>query len=102
MTNDDHHAIMNGLRIAQSLPDEYMKALIKATSRIPPLYRVEYRPVDGRFVKEKSSDLFVWAVVNSDTGEVNVAFIEPWEDKLRKVADGYEWRKFRLVPEGAE
>ena len=101
MNDDDHHAMMNGPRIAQSLPEEYMKALIKATSNTP-LFRVEYRPVDGRFVKEKSSDLFVWAVVNSDTGEVNVAFIEPWEDKLRKVADGYEWRKFRLVPEGVE
>jgi hypothetical protein len=30
--DDDHHAMMNGPRIAQSLPKEYLEALLKAAS----------------------------------------------------------------------
>ena len=102
MNDDDHHAMMNGPRIAQSLPEEYMNALIKAASNTPPLYRTEYQSVDGRLVEVKTTNLFVWAAIDTETGQVYVDDIKEFDDELKKLSSGYEWRKFRLVPEGVE
>jgi len=102
MNDNDHHAMMNGPRIAQSLPDEYMKALIKAASNTPPLYRTEYQSADGKLVEVKTTSLFVWAAIDTKTGKVYVDDIKEFDDELDALSSGYEWRKFRLVPEGAE
>ena len=97
--NDDDHAMMNGPRIAQSLPEEYMKALIKATSNTPPLFRADWKFENGMRSRVKSKDLFVWAVVHTESGEVDMTDLTKWEDGQYSLGEGYEWRKFRLVPE---
>jgi hypothetical protein len=50
----------------------------------------------------ESTDLFVWAVVDSETGEVDMTDLTKWEEGQYSLNPGYEWRKFRLVPEGVE
>lgn len=97
--NDDDHAMMNGPRIAQSLPEEYMKALIKATSNTPPLFRVEYRSEGLKFTRTETMDLFIWMIVNPTTGEVDCCNGRLYEEDRFSLGEGYEWRKFRLVPE---
>jgi hypothetical protein len=34
----------------------------------PPLYRTDYRSADGKLVKVKTTNLFVWAAVDTETG----------------------------------
>ncbi len=50
-------------------------------------------------VETKTPDLFVWAIVNTETGEVDVTTVQPFDDELYKPSPPYEWRRFRLVPE---
>jgi hypothetical protein len=65
----------------------------------PPLFRTDYQSVDGRLVEVKTTSLFVWAAVDTETGKVYVDDIKEFDDELDKLSSGYEWRKFRLVPE---
>jgi hypothetical protein len=65
----------------------------------PPLFRTQYPVVDGKIVETKTPDLFVWAAVNTKTGNVDMLNIEPFDDELVELVPGAEWRRFRLVPE---
>ena len=43
-------------------------------------------------------DLFVWACVNTKTGEVDMTEIQPFDDDLNEnLVEGWEWRRFRLI-----
>lgn len=46
-----------------------------------------------------AGDLFVWAAVNNQTGEVEMDSIHPYDDELSNedLAESWEWRRFRLV-----
>ena len=68
----------------------------------PELYRIDYQSVDGKLVEVKTTSLFVWAVVDTETGQVYIDDIKEFDDELKRLSSGYEWRKFRLVPEGGE
>jgi len=68
----------------------------------PPLFRVDYSSVDGMRSRVESTDLFVWAVVHTETGEVDMTDLTKWEEGQYSLNPGYEWRKFRLVLEGVE
>ena len=46
----------------------------------------------------QTPDLFVWACVNTKTGEVEMMEIQPYDDELdENLVEGWEWRCFRLV-----
>ena len=68
----------------------------------PPLFRVDWKIENGMRSGVDSTDLFVWAVVHAETGEVDMTVILGFEDNRYSLNDCYEWRKFRLVPEGVE
>ena len=65
----------------------------------PPLFRTDYQSVDGKLAEVKTTNLFVWAAVDTETGRVHVDDIKEFDDELGKLCSGCEWRKFRLVPE---
>jgi len=45
----------------------------------------------------RAPDLFVWACVNTNTGQVEMD-AQPYDDELSNdLVDGWEWRRFRLV-----
>lgn len=50
----------------------------------------------------RTPDLFVWACVNTKTGEVEMTEIQPFDDELSKnLVEGWEWRRFRLIEANA-
>jgi hypothetical protein len=65
----------------------------------PPLFRTQYPVVDGKIVETQTPDLFVWATVDTKTGNVDITDVQPFDDELDELRPGYEWRRFRLVPE---
>jgi hypothetical protein len=65
----------------------------------PPLFRIDYQSVDGKRILVKTANLFVWAAIDTKTGKVYVDDIKEFDDELKRLSSGYEWRKFRLVPE---
>jgi hypothetical protein len=65
----------------------------------PPLFRIDYQSVDGKLAEVRTTSLFVWAAVDTETGQVYVDDIKEFDDELNKLSSGYEWRKFRLFPE---
>lgn len=65
----------------------------------PQLHRVDWPVVDGMRSRTESTDLFVWAVVDTKTGEVDLTDLTKWEEGQYALNPGYEWRRFRLVPE---
>jgi len=60
----------------------------------PNLFRKRYPP--GYLIGVIDYDLYVWVAVHIETGEVEMS-IEPYNDELRKLVDGWEWKKFRLI-----
>jgi hypothetical protein len=50
----------------------------------------------------QTPDLFVWACVNTKTGEVEMTEIQPYDDELNEnLVEGWEWRRFRLIEANA-
>ena len=46
----------------------------------------------------KTHDLFVWAGVHIETGEVCME-VREFDDELQVLCDGWEWQRFRLIPD---
>lgn len=62
------------------------------------LWRSNWEARDGKMELVQTSDLFVWACVNTKTGEVEMTEIQPYDDKLNEnLVKGWEWRRFRLI-----
>ena len=58
------------------------------------LWRADYPAGQGRV---KTTDLFVWACVNTKTGEVEME-VQAFDDELNEnLVEGWEWRRFRLT-----
>lgn len=47
-----------------------------------PLFRSDYEERDGKMERVTTEDLFVWAAVNKQTGEVEVTDIHPFADDV--------------------
>lgn len=63
------------------------------------LWRYDYPAGQGRI---KTTDLFVWACVNSKTGEVEME-VQQFDDELNEdLVEDWEWRRFRLVEANKE
>lgn len=66
------------------------------------LFRSTWEERDGKMEPVQTHDLFVWACVNTKTGEVEMAEIQPYDDELNKnLVEGWEWRRFRLIEANA-
>ncbi len=63
------------------------------------LWRTAFKNVDGKMESVNSTtDLFVWACVNTKTGEVEMEEVRSYDDELdADLVEGWEWRRFRLV-----
>lgn len=59
------------------------------------LFRIDYP--SGNLDGVRNHNLFVWAAVHMKTGEVEMMSIEVFDDELRKLSDGWEWRKFCII-----
>lgn len=65
----------------------------------PAIWRTDYQELDGKMEQVQSRDLFMWGSVKTATGELDVSDMHPFDDELGKLAEGWEWRRFRLVEE---
>ena len=56
-----------------------------------------FENINGRMERVDSPDLFVWACVNTKTGEVEME-VQQYDDELNQnLVEGWEWRRFRLI-----
>jgi hypothetical protein len=63
------------------------------------LFRTTWEEREGKMEPVKTHDLFVWVCVNTETGQVEMMDLQPFDDALDgDLVEGWEWRKFRLVP----
>ena len=44
-----------------------------------------------------SDEVYGWAAVKIETGEVNLESFQQFNDELCKSADGWEWKRFTLT-----
>jgi hypothetical protein len=63
------------------------------------LWQSSHEDADGRWEPVKSPELFVWVGVETKTGRVEMDDIQTFDDDLSSLVDGWEWRRFRLVPD---
>jgi hypothetical protein len=63
------------------------------------LWQSSHEDIDGRWEPVKSPELFVWVGVETKTGRVEMDDIQTFDDDLSSLVDGWEWRRFRLVPD---
>lgn len=66
------------------------------------LHRYDYEEdQSGRMERVRKDEVYAWAAVKTDTGEVDVSDIRPFDDELESLVAGWEWRKFNLIPANA-
>ena len=66
------------------------------------LWRMAFENINGRMERVDSPDLFVWACVNTKTGEVEMD-VQLYDDELNQnLVEGWEWRRFRLIEANKE
>ena len=61
------------------------------------LHRYDYKYEDGTLVKFRSSEVYVWCVVDTETGEVELDDIHRFDDRLFPLDAPYEWRRFTMT-----
>ena len=67
------------------------------------LFRAAWEERDGKMEPLQATDLFVWACVNTKTGEVEMTEIQAFDDDLcGNLVEGWEWRRFRLIEANAD
>jgi hypothetical protein len=67
------------------------------------LFRSTWEERDEKMEPVRTPDLFVWACVNTKTGEVEMTGIQPYDDELSEnLVEGWEWRRFRLIEANAK
>ena len=60
------------------------------------LWRDDWVEREGKMERVKNPDLFVWACVNTNTGQVEMD-IQQYDDELSNdLVGGWEWRRLRL------
>lgn len=48
-------------------------------------------------VKVMREEIYVWTPLNITTGEVPLDEVERFDDQLKPLAEGWEWRRFTLT-----
>jgi len=61
------------------------------------LHRYDYKDEGGTLMKFRSSEIYVWAVVDTETGEVGLDDIHRFDDGLYSLNAPYEWRRFTMT-----
>lgn len=80
-------------------PEAARQAAEESGSRAAPcsLYRSEWELVGGRFKEIRTQELYCFALVEVETGRVEMAEIYAYDETPFEPDDGWEWRRFRLV-----
>lgn len=61
------------------------------------LFRYDYENIGGYLERVRKDDIYVWAVTNITTGEVDLETITQYDDELGPLVKGWEWKKFTLT-----
>ena len=61
------------------------------------LHRFDYENQDGQMVKVRKDEIYVWAAVNTDTGEVELDDIPIFDDQLSTLNHPWRWERFTLT-----
>lgn len=64
----------------------------------PALHRYDYVEVGGKRERTRVDKVYVWAAVHTPTGEVELDDVREFDDQLKDLVEGFEWRKFRMIP----
>jgi hypothetical protein len=60
------------------------------------LHRYDYKTQNGKRHRVRKDEIYAWAAVQTETGEVDLDDIRQFDDELESLAPGWEWRKFNL------
>ncbi len=60
-------------------------------------WRVEYRHIDGLIVRVENVPPYVYAPLNTETGEVETEHFQAFGDNLGELALPWVWKKFKMV-----
>jgi hypothetical protein len=66
------------------------------------LHRYDFEIRDGKMVQVKKDELYVWAPVHTASGLVELEGVQEYDDELKDLVAGWEWRKFILIPQNDE
>ena len=66
------------------------------------LHRYDYDEINGKLVRVRRNELYVWCPVNTETGEVDLDEPQQFDDCLRRLVTGWEWKRFTLTPSVVE
>ena len=61
------------------------------------IHRYKYEHPKGYPMRVHSDEVYGWAAVKIETGEVNLESFQQFNDELCKSADGWEWKRFTLT-----
>lgn len=61
------------------------------------IHRYKYEHPNGHAMRVRSDEVYGWAAVKTETGEVDLESFQQFDDELRKLTDGWEWRRFTLT-----
>ena len=61
------------------------------------LHRYDYDEIDGKMVRVRRDEIYVWSPVNMETGEVSMEEPQQFNDGLRPLAKGWEWKRFTMT-----
>ena len=60
------------------------------------LHRYDYENIDGEMKRVRKDQIYLWAGVRIETGEVEMNDLRAFDDELEDLCDGWEWRKLIL------
>lgn len=61
------------------------------------LHRHDYENIDGKMVRVQRDEIYIWAAVNTETGEVDLEDVQQYNDDLRMLDKGWEWKRFTMI-----
>ena len=61
------------------------------------LHRHDYENQDGKMVRVRKDEIYVWAAVNMTTGEVELDDIPMFDDQLSTLSEPWQWKRFTLT-----
>ena len=80
---------------------ERAEAKLRGTRYTPPpsmtLHRHDYENQDGKMVRVRKDEIYVWAAVNMTTGEVELDDMPIFDDQLSTLSEPWQWKRFTLT-----
>lgn len=61
------------------------------------LHRYDYENQNGEMKRVRKDEIYAWAAVKAETGEVDMDDLRQFDDELEPLASGWEWHKFTLI-----